>query len=53
LKGSKKQDIVAPSLNSIVEFLQRSSSDIHRSDEVLKSSIGLLGDLVLKEIKLN
>lgn len=32
-------------MDSIVEFLVRSSSDERRSDEVLKSAIGLLGDL--------
>lgn len=32
-------------LPSIVDFLRRSAEDTNRSGEVLKSAIGLLGDL--------
>mmetsp|Transcript_32889 Transcript_32889/g.47518 ORF Transcript_32889/g.47518 Transcript_32889/m.47518 type:complete len:856 (+) Transcript_32889:71-2638(+) len=45
LGASKKQDSIAPAVDSIVEFLCRSTEDQHRSDEVLKSAIGLLGDM--------
>lgn len=45
LKAANKQDIVLNSLEIIVEFLKRSAEDPHRSGEVLKSAVGLLGDL--------
>jgi len=52
LGASKKQDSIAPAVDSIVEFLRRSTEDQHRSDEVLKSAIGLLGDMVCTTINL-
>ncbi len=45
MKAANKQDIVLNSLEVIVEFLKRSAEDPHRSGEVLKSAVGLLGDL--------
>lgn len=44
LSSAKKQDMVIPAIDTIIDFL-RSASDEHRSDEVLKAAIGLLGDL--------
>lgn len=34
-----------PALETIVEFIHRSSVDANRSEEVIKSAVGLLGDL--------
>ena len=34
-----------PFLEAVVEFLHRSAADENRSSEVLKSAVGLLGDL--------
>lgn len=45
LTEAKKQDLVFPALATIVDFLQRSGTDENRSDEVLKSAVGILGDL--------
>ena len=45
LKSANKQDSVWPAIESIIEFLQRSAMDENRSDEVLKSAVGLIGDL--------
>lgn len=45
LKASNKQDSVLPFVEGIVEFLHRSAADENRSSEVLKSAVGLLGDL--------
>lgn len=45
LKSANKQDTVLYSLDVIVEFLKRSAEDPNRSGEVLKSAVGLLGDL--------
>lgn len=46
LSTHKKQDIVLGAVENIAEFLKRSTDDPHRSDEVFKSAIGLIGDLV-------
>ena len=40
------QDGVIGSLENIADFLKRSTSDPHRSTEVLKHAIGLVGDMV-------
>lgn len=45
LKVVNKQDSILPFLECICEFLQRSAMDPNRSYDVLKSAIGLLGDL--------
>ena len=45
LKAANKQDTVLPFVEGIVEFLHRSAADENRSSEVLKSAVGLLGDL--------
>jgi hypothetical protein len=45
LKEAKKEESVVPALDAIVELLQRSTDDEHKSEEVLKAAIGLLGDL--------
>jgi importin subunit beta-1 len=45
LKEGHKQELLLPALETIVDFIQRSACDQNRSDEVLKSSVGLLGDL--------
>lgn len=45
LKSANKQDSVLLFLDAIVEFLHRSAVDSNRSGEVLKSAIGLIGDL--------
>lgn len=37
--------MVIPNLETMVEFLRRSGSDDQRSPEVLRSAVGLLGDL--------
>ena len=46
LGADKKQDAVFGSAENIAEFLRRSTADPHRSDDVLKSAIGLVGDMV-------
>ena len=46
LGADKKQDGVIGSLENIADFLKRSTSDPHRSTEVLKHAIGLVGDMV-------
>lgn len=38
-------DVVAPFLDRMVEFVQRCSTDPHRSSSVVKAVIGLLGDM--------
>jgi len=45
LQPSNKQDVVIPHCESILEFVKRSSTDPHKSPQVLKASIALLGDL--------
>eukprot|EP01039_Chlorochromonas_danica_P011194 gene11194-12482_t len=45
LKEVNKQDLMLPALETIVEFVHRSSVDTNRSEEVIKSAVGLLGDL--------
>jgi importin subunit beta-1 len=45
LKASNKQDSVLPAMEAIIEFLRRSATDPNRSEDVLKSAVGLLGDL--------
>lgn len=45
MKSANKQDSVWPAIEAIVEFLHRSALDENRSDEVLKSAVGLIGDL--------
>lgn len=45
LKSANKLDIFFHYLPSIIDFLRRSTEDSNRSGEVLKSAIGLLGDL--------
>eukprot|EP01038_Epipyxis_sp_PR26KG_P008524 gene8524-11521_t len=45
LKSSNKQDLVLPAIDNIVEFLNRSASDDNRTEDVLKASVGLIGDL--------
>lgn len=45
MKAANKQDTVLNSLEVIVDFLKRSAEDPNRSGEVLKSAVGLLGDL--------
>lgn len=45
LKASNKQDSVLPAIEAIIEFLRRSATDENRSEDVLKSAVGLLGDL--------
>jgi importin subunit beta-1 len=45
LKEAKKEESVVPALDAIVELLQRSTNDEHKSEEVLKAAVGLLGDL--------
>lgn len=46
LKGDSKQDAVTPYLDRMIEFVQRCVQDPTKSDEVLKASIALVGDLV-------
>lgn len=45
LKEANKQDLMLPALETVVEFIQRSACDSNRTDEVVKASVGLLGDL--------
>lgn len=45
LKAANKQDTILPFVEGIVEFLHRSAADENRSNDVLKSAVGLLGDL--------
>ncbi len=45
LKASNKQDSVLPAMDAVIEFLRRSATDENRSEDVLKSAVGLLGDL--------
>lgn len=45
LSAGKKEDSLLQHLEPIIEFLQRSTSDPRRSEEVLKTAIGFIGDL--------
>ncbi len=45
LSAAQKQDSIFMHMESIVDFLKRSAQDQNRSGEVLKSAVGLLGDL--------
>lgn len=45
LATANKQDTIFPHMTSIVDFIQRSAKDPSRSGEVLKTSVGLIGDL--------
>jgi hypothetical protein len=45
LKAANKQDIALSSLDVVIDFVRRSAEDNNRSAEVLKSAVGLLGDL--------
>lgn len=45
LKEDNKQDLVLPALDKMIEFIHRCAVDPHRTREVLKALIGLLGDL--------
>eukprot|EP00607_Mallomonas_marina_P010538 CAMPEP_0182418286 /NCGR_PEP_ID=MMETSP1167-20130531/2761_1 /TAXON_ID=2988 /ORGANISM="Mallomonas Sp, Strain CCMP3275" /LENGTH=853 /DNA_ID=CAMNT_0024592429 /DNA_START=51 /DNA_END=2612 /DNA_ORIENTATION=- len=42
---SQNCDVIVPFLDRIVEFVQRCATDVHRSPQVLKAVIGLLGDM--------
>jgi importin subunit beta-1 len=45
LDAAGMRDLVAPVMNTIVDFISRSATDPNHSTEVLKTAIGLLGDL--------
>eukprot|EP00600_Ochromonadales_sp_CCMP1393_P003552 CAMPEP_0174993058 /NCGR_PEP_ID=MMETSP0004_2-20121128/22863_1 /TAXON_ID=420556 /ORGANISM="Ochromonas sp., Strain CCMP1393" /LENGTH=851 /DNA_ID=CAMNT_0016247129 /DNA_START=21 /DNA_END=2576 /DNA_ORIENTATION=+ len=45
LKAANKHEAVGPYLDAIVEFLHRSCADETHTSDVLKSAVGLLGDL--------
>jgi hypothetical protein len=45
LKGGGKVDILLPHVNSIFSFLHLALTDQDRTETILRSSIGLLGDL--------
>eukprot|EP00428_Durinskia_dybowskii_P064152 CAMPEP_0170368380 /NCGR_PEP_ID=MMETSP0117_2-20130122/7427_1 /TAXON_ID=400756 /ORGANISM="Durinskia baltica, Strain CSIRO CS-38" /LENGTH=852 /DNA_ID=CAMNT_0010623045 /DNA_START=84 /DNA_END=2642 /DNA_ORIENTATION=+ len=45
LKEANKQDTILPFVEGMVEFLHRSAADENRTNEVLKSCVGLLGDM--------
>ncbi|RYG64906.1 hypothetical protein EON64_13025 [archaeon] len=45
LKEANQQDLMMPSLMGVAEFIQRAGCDSNRSDEVLKSCVGLIGDM--------
>lgn len=45
LKTDNKQEVMVSSLETIVDFMKRSGEDENRSEDVLKSVVGLIGDL--------
>eukprot|EP01031_Cornospumella_fuschlensis_P005146 gene5146-6420_t len=45
LKEANQQDLMMPGLMGVAEFIQRAGCDPNRSDEVLKSCVGLIGDM--------
>lgn len=45
LKSAKKQNLMIEHLDAIIDFIQRCVSDSRKTADVLKSSIGLIGDL--------
>jgi importin subunit beta-1 len=45
LKEANQQDLILPGLGPVAEFIQRAGCDTNRSDEVLKTAVGLIGDI--------
>jgi importin subunit beta-1 len=45
LKDGEKQELVFPAVETIVDLICRSATDPNRTDEVVTTAIGLLGDL--------
>ena len=45
LKDAEKQDSVIPALDGVIALLRRCAEDDRKSDDVVKASVGLIGDL--------
>ena len=45
MKASQKQDVVLKAVDGIVDFTARTAVNEHKSSEVVKAAVGLLGDL--------
>ncbi len=43
LSASDKQQLIVPALENIIIFMRRSTSNEHKSNEIIKAAVGLLG----------